>query len=372
MAQQSFSQPPGYEDYRPVSPRTLLHIKADGVRKTQREAREGIQRPSDSDYTAVGILPHLIGRMAPSAQYHDIPIIEDDDMYFLGQPGEELYHASPKPPYFDGYEQACRNDDVATLLRVISQHSLTPAMLHHGLTLALAAGSVGCARELLAGGAPLAQRAPENVLSAPSEQRIALLDLLADHGWTATHELFIRSIPDVPSMNWFLSHGMDPNHGVKRDTPSHAGGPSDECADALERAAHVGNAEAIEVLIAAGAKVAYGAPLHSAAGATPPGHAHYSANAQQSKEFDESRIPAMAVLVANGADVNQIEDTPHMTPRIPLVYAVSVGAVERARWLLEHGAAPDLKGPYGSAANYAAKMGSVEMKELFTSWARSS
>lgn len=368
MPQQSLSQPPGYEDYRPVSPRTFLHVRADKARQAQREAREGIQPSSEFDHAALGIPPHLIGKTAPTAKYHDIPIIEDDDMYFRGEWGEQPYHASPKPPYFDDYEQACRKDDVAAVLQVTSQNSLTPAMLHHGLTLALSAGSAECARQLLVCGAPLAQRAPEEVVSAPSQRRVALLDVLVEHGWTPTHDLFMESIPDVPLMHWFLSHGANPNHGTKRDTPSHAGGPSDECADALERAAHAGSAEAVEVLIAAGAKVAFGTPLHSAAGTMAPGQMHYGANARQSKEFDESRIPAMAVLVANGADVNQMEDTPHMTPSLPLVYAVSAGAVERARWLLEHGAAPDLKGSFGSAANYAAKMGSVEMKELFSSW----
>ena len=72
----------------------------------------------------------------------------------------------------------------------------------------------------------------------------------------------------------------------------------------------------------------------------------------------------MALLVERGADINQAEKSRHMVPRYAIVHAVMAGAVERMRWLLEHGADPELKGAYGSAVTYATKMGSEEMRHI--------
>ena len=341
--------------------RLLHHAQAEGFRSAQQQAQSAAQQPPRQGY----------GTMAPTAKYSDIPVIEDDDFYFLGHMDEKSpFSVTAKPAYFNDYEAACRKDQVATLQQSISQQSLSPATLHHGLVLALSAGSVNAARELLQGGAPLARRAPENILSAPRDKQIPLVDLLAEQGWKPTHDLFMQvmTMPDL--LRWFLSHGCDPNYGTKPDTPYNAGGPSYECADALEAAAQAGNAEAIEILIEAGANIAYGAPLHYAAGALPPGNTLYNVQISQPEEFDISRIPAMAALVQHGADVNQKEDTPYMTPKYPIMYAVDAGAVQRARWLLEHGADPNVRGRHGSAVETAMKMGSEEMGVLFRQWDR--
>lgn len=52
-------------------------------------------------------------------------------------------------------------------------------------------------------------------------------------------------------------------------------------------------------------------------------------------------IPIMELLIERGAEVNQPENSRHMTFRYALNYAVAAGAVERVRWLLEHGANPE-------------------------------
>ena len=83
-----------------------------------------------------------------------------------------------------------------------------------------------------------------------------------------------------------------------------------------------------------------------------------------SKEFDTSTIPVMALLVEHGADVNKAEETQHVVPRYAIVHAVMAGAVERVRWLLEHGANPELKGGMGTAVTYAQSLGSEEMKQV--------
>lgn len=88
----------------------------------------------------------------------------------------------------------------------------------------------------------------------------------------------------------------------------------------------------------------------------------YSGRVTPSKEFDQSRIPVMALLVERGADVNQAAKSRHMVPTYAIVYAVMAGAVERARWLLDHGADAELKGNYGCAVTCAAR-GSEEMRD---------
>lgn len=333
----------------------MFRAQVDGMRRAQQRHAQAV------------VLPPGHGAMTPTAKYFDIPLVEDDDYYFLGHPGDAApFWATPRPAYFDDFEAACQQDDVAKLQQVTAQHALTPAVLHHGLTLALASGSVASARELLLRGAPIAKRTPERILSGPTGQQTALFDLLAAQGWEPSHHLFMQVIPSIPLLRWFLSHGIDPNYGVKRDTSTKKGGPSHECADALEFAAYKGSAEAIEILIEAGAKITYGTPLHSAAGALPPRGTPYTDDDPQRDEFDLSRLPAMEALVKHGADVNQREITQHLTPQYPIIYAVHVGATQRARWLLDHGANPELSGPYGSAVEYASRVGSKEMRDLFT------
>lgn len=354
MSQQSLS-PEQIEQMRNAA---RLRYQADGIRRAQ-QARNAPKKP----------LPPGHAVMSATSNDFEIPVIEDDDVYFLDISGAPPpFHMTPKPEYFDDYERACRDDEAATMQHIIEHNSLTPAVLHHGLTLALAAGSVSCVQELLLRGSPIAHRAPERVLSAPEDKRIALLDALVAHGgWKPSHDIFMRAIPDLEMLSWFLSHGINPNHGK-----THLGQPSQQSAGALEKAAWAGSAEAIEALIAAGAKVAYGTPLHSAASAIPPDQVERRSDIVQTEDFDTSRIPAMAALVAHGADVNQKDDLTHVNSEgYPLVYAVRAGAPRRARWLLEHGADPHLKGDYGSAADYALKMGSEEMKEVFRPYQRS-
>ena len=361
------------EEWIPVPEHELFHRRAEGFRQAQREYREAVQSQKPEDPRCP--------RIVPSGKYSDIPVVEDDDYYFMGHRGEvppnyaaprAPFYASPKPAYFDEYERSCREDQVLLLQQTISQNSCSVAMLHHGLILALESGSVECAHELLRCGTPIAKRAPESLLSAPRMKQIPLLDTLLAYGWDPTYDLFMKCVPDIELVQWFLAHGTDPNYGIKRDRPDKAGGPSYECADALERAASKGSAAVIDILIAAGAKIEFGHPLHIAAMVLPPNHHPYS-SASQPEDFDASLIPTMAALVAHSADVNEREDTPHVTVEYPLLYAVKYSAVQRARWLLEHGADLALT-PTGrpslTAAAMAKMIGNLEMIELLDSHIR--
>ena len=96
----------------------------------------------------------------------------------------------------------------------------------------------------------------------------------------------------------------------------------------------------------------------------PPGTNPHAAPVTPSRKFDIGRIPVMDLLVSHGADVNQKEESKHMVPGYPIMYAIMAGAVERVNWLLEHGANPELKGSYGSAVGYVEAMGSEKIKRV--------
>ncbi|KAK3045905.1 hypothetical protein LTR09_012559 [Extremus antarcticus] len=256
-------QNPNQQQFRDAS--ALHHAQVDGMRRAQQQEQIEIQRAAQGlahvsmtpqqGYHA-SMTPQRLGRMNTVAKYSDIPVTDDYDFDFLGHANEQTqppFSFTPKPAFLDEFEAACRQDQVATLQQIITQHPYTPATLHHGLTLALAAGSVHAAHELLIRGAPLAQRAPEEFLrSAPQAKQILLLDILVTHGWKPSHDLFLWSVCDTKLLQWFLSHGANPNYGNKPDTPYKAGGPSYECADALEIAAKMGSPEAIVYAVIGG------------------------------------------------------------------------------------------------------------------------
>ena len=126
----------------------------------------------------------------------------------------------------------------------------------------------------------------------------------------------------------------------------------------------------MRLLLDAGAEIQNGIPLHYAAGACPPGMNPHVARVTPSKEFDTSRIPVMALLVERGADVNKEHMSRHIVPKYAIAHAIMAGAVERVRWLLEHGADLELKGRFGSLWTYGLTSKSEEMRSVFEEWAR--
>lgn len=197
-----------------------------------------------------------------------------------------------------------------------------------------------------------------------------LFELLTHHGWSPNTPgyygtvLLPSVVNNLPLLRWFLAHGADPNLGAQRDNRDRTGGPDTDPCAALESAAGRGDVEAVRLLLDAGAMIQNGTPLHFAAGVCPPGMNPHAGRVVPSKDFDESRIPVMALLVEHGADVNQREESRHMVVGYAIVHAVMAGAVERARWLLERGADPEVRGPWGSAVQYARAMGNEEMRKV--------
>ena len=294
---------------------------------------------------------------AMGSPYDDIPIDPDD---YDAMVQEEAYVYT--------FASACQHGALSTVQTIVSSTPRTRLFLHHGLAIALHAGSIDIVRYLLYVGAPILRQTPKNILSAPSDQQISLFELLLQFGWTVNTPGFYgavllpRVVTNLRLLQWFLIHGADPNLGEQRDSRNRTGEPDTDSCAALEAAAGQGNVEAVRLLLDAGAKIQHGNPIHFAAGACPPGTNPHAGRAMPSKEFDQSRIPAMALLVERGADINQATESRHMVAKYAIVHAVMAGAVERVRWLLKHGADAELKGAYGSAVEYAEIMGSEEMR----------
>ncbi|EKV12399.1 hypothetical protein PDIG_32780 [Penicillium digitatum PHI26] len=301
------------------------------------------------------------------SKYDDLPRLEPADFVFISD--------NPKPvglvpAFFGPFESACQHGPLSIVQSIVSSNNLTPAFLHHGLTRALRSGNIEVARYLLASGAPIVRETPSNIFFVSLEQQIALFGLLTQYGWTPNtpgyygRTLLPQTVTSLHLLRWFINHGANPNLGVQKTFHDRRGGPDTSSCAALEVAAIRGEVEAVRLILDAGAKIQNGVPLHYAAGARPPGANPHSEHVVPSREFDISRIPVMALLVDRGAQVNQKEESRHMVAQYAIVYAVMAGAVERVKWLLEHGADPHIKGSWGSAAEYARTAGNEEITKV--------
>ncbi|KAF9769054.1 hypothetical protein IL306_013585 [Fusarium sp. DS 682] len=291
-------------------------------------------------------------QMGMGQPYDDIPADDPSDIHILTGRGVSV-------PDFVVFLCACREGDLSTVESIVTSQTRSPLFLHHGLLDALKNGKVDIARYLLQSGTPISRKTPEIILRAPADQQVALFQLLTEHGWTVNtpESLLPRLIQtnNGPLLDWFLEHGADPN----------LGGPEADPYQALRLAASQGTVGLVQKLLNAGANMtSKGLGLYYAAGACPAGSIPHAGLVEPSAEFDKSRIPVMALLVENGAGVNDKLETRHMTAQYPIVNAVMAGAIERVKWLLSQGADPDLKGQYGSARDYAKFRSSDEMKQV--------
>ena len=290
--------------------------------------------------------------------YDELPLLEADDLGFAG----------PPPAFFEAYESACRNGPLSIIRATLNAQKRTPRFLHLGFVLALRAGNVENARFLLSAGAPTARRTAYEILSAPLDKQVPLFQALADRGWTPeTETKGTVMLPDVvknlPVLKWLLDHGANPDIGEKRigGLLSRRKYETNYCA-ALEWAASLGNVEAARILLDAGSKIESGVPLHCAAGVRQSSETHEAIEVMAA-EFDRSMIPVMALLVERGADVNRMHESPYPIPCYALGRALNVGAVERVRWLFEHGANPKARWRGGTAIS-GRKWASEEMKRV--------
>ncbi|KAJ5360375.1 hypothetical protein N7517_009566 [Penicillium concentricum] len=328
-------------------------------------ARQQLSTSSNNDTPLRQQMRPQSGTMG--SKYDDLPILNPADIIFIGENPKSVGEV---PAFFGSFESACQHGPLSVIQSIVSPRNLTPAFLHHGLTRALRSGNVEVARYLLDSGAPIVRETPSNIFFVPLEHQIALFELFTQHGWTPNtpgyygRTLLPRTVKSLPLLRWFLDHGANPNLGAQRTSHDRRGGPDTSSCAALEAAAVHGGVEAVRMILDAGASIQNGVPLHYASGARPPGTNPHAGRVGPSQEFDTSRIPVMALLVERGADVNQKEESRHMVLQYAIVYAVMAGAVERVKWLLEHGADPYIRGNWGSAAEYAHNSGNKEITKV--------
>ncbi|CEI66104.1 hypothetical protein FVEN_g4488 [Fusarium venenatum] len=336
------------------------------LRAQQMAALQQQQQAANQIGSQMGTTMNQMG----SKQVHQIGSPFDDIPVQAPEDNGILYQRNVSPAAASFFS-ACKAGDMLTIQSIITSQARTPVFLHHGLINALESGNVEIARYLLQSGAPISRQTPEIVLKAPADQQIALFEVLAEHGWTVNTPGFYGEVlltrlikyNNETLIDWFLAQGADPNLGSQQDYRDRLGGPDTSSCQALELAATYGSADLVQKLLNAGAKITNGAPLYYAVGALPPGANPHAGRVTPTREFDVSRIPVMQLLVENGAGVNDKLETRHMVALYPIVNAVWAGAVERVKWLLDQGADPDQKGPYGSAKDYAGRLSSDEMKQ---------
>ncbi|KAL6921075.1 hypothetical protein ACHAPO_006215 [Fusarium lateritium] len=305
-----------------------------------------------------------------STQVHQMGSPLDDTPVQALQDNEILYQPNVSPAAASFFS-ACKTGDMPTIQSIVTSQARTPVFLRQGLINALESGNVNITRYLLQSGAPISRETPNIILKAPADQQIALFEALAEHGWTVNTPGFYGEVllpilihrKNETLIDWFLAQGADPNLGIQEDYHERLGGPDTSSCQALELAAAYGSADLVQKLLNAGAKITNGAPLYYAAGALPRGENPHVRRVTPTKEFDMSRLPVMQLLVDNGAGVNDKLESRHMVQQYPILIAVWAGAVERVKWLLDQGADPDQKGPYGSAKDYAGKVGTDDMKQ---------
>lgn len=260
-------------------------------------------------------------------------------------------------PEFVNFRSACRDGDLSTVKSIVSSQSCSPLYLHRGLGEAIKNGKVDVSRFLLQSGGPITRATPAAILNAPVDKQIALFQVLMECGWTVnTPDSLLPQIfrnGNEPLFDWFLEQGADPN----------VAGPQNDPRQTLRLAATQGTVQTVQKLLDAGAKMT-SSGLYWAAGACPEGLVPNIRRVEPSVDFDKSRIPVMELLLENGGDVNHRLETRHMEELYPIVNAVKAGAVERVKWLLNKGADPDLKGPWGSARDCAKHDSSDEMKQV--------
>ena len=335
--------------------RLVRQLQSGKQRQDIRWAAEELQRPIHEQ-------PEYREHLMTTSEIDDMPVHDAD----LAEP----------PPVAESAELefACRSGHLIQAEQIIGRvkerRPLTPRLLHPSLTASLEAGHVEVTRYLLDSGAHIARIIPETVLKAPLEQQVALFKALSDHGWSPNTPglygavLLPRLIAAPTIFHWFVDHGADPNLGEQRYSTDRFGASDTQSCRTLQVAAAHGSLGTVQTLLNAGARIDFGAPLHSAAGVTPNDVNIYDLPGPMSQDFDSGRIPIMKLLVEKGADVNEFDRSRYAVPRLAIILSIMANAVERTKWLLEHGADPTIKGYHFTAAEHAMKSSNSEMRDV--------
>lgn len=238
------------------------------------------------------------------------------------------------------FAEACANgniDTVAILATGDDHYPSTEYYLNHGLRASIIYKQLPIARFLLSRGATIT---PSVAMAAVRGECVPVFELLVEHGWDVNGSVMggqtalSALVKNEALLGWLLEHGADPNLGPPVDhRPDSA--PVSNSGSALNCAASVATPEVFDLLLQHGAKIENSQPLHMAA----------------ASQEDSGRIPMMEYLIGKGVDVNGSDEARGLQAvGPPLFYAISQGQVEKARWLLRHGADPRVDGRGGVTA----------------------
>ncbi|KAH7115797.1 ankyrin repeat-containing domain protein [Dendryphion nanum] len=267
------------------------------------------------------------------------------DIIELGRPNL-AYAKLPIPPNSSClmFLDACRDNDVALALQLAPDDV---GVLTWGLNRAVEMDHLNLASQLLGVGARWDMHTVYKVSKSLDKIRWLVesgFDVNTNlHGAAVMLNIIVRHNDEV-SIRYLLEQGADPNLGPPPDSthrPLSRHPPVSNSGWTLNIAVANCTLEILNLLISYGINVSHGIPLHYAAGYGIPEH---------------SRIPILDRLVGLGLDINAVDDAikigefgqgQHGTP---LQYALLWGRLEVCKWLLENGADPDKKSPWGRSA----------------------
>ncbi|KAF2277837.1 ankyrin [Westerdykella ornata] len=237
---------------------------------------------------------------------------------------------------------ACGNNDAALALQLAPNRDA--GALTFGLNRAIGGSHLDLARQLLGAGAKWDAQTVR--LASRSLDAVKLLvecGFDVNTGLVAGGTLLPKVVGhnDEPCVRYLLERGANPNLGPPsiKNGPLYLIHPIPNSGWALNAAAAFSTPEIFALLLSYGADISNAIPLHYAVRTSP-------------KEVPGSRIPMLEYLVGLGLDINAMDDADdglgqHGTP---LQHAVTWRRVEEAKWLLDRGADPDKKNPWGISA----------------------
>ncbi|KAF1999813.1 ankyrin [Amniculicola lignicola CBS 123094] len=247
---------------------------------------------------------------------------------------------------FPRFLEACRNNESAVALQLANDQE--PAVLTWGLSHSIKAQHLDMARQLLLNGVSW----DYHTLSYASRDLDAI-KLLVDFGFNVNSTLLgggnlLRiavARNDEEAIHFLLKQGANPNFGPPRYPHGHISQIRSLPNSGMTLNAAAGNCtpEIFALLLEHGAVLSNSIALHRAAGVSvsvPPGE----------------RIPMLRYLLGLGLDINGMDDAIKIGDDgrgqrgSPLMYAIYWGRTIEAKWLLEHGADPDRKTPWGISA----------------------
>ncbi|KAI9841871.1 MAG: hypothetical protein M1837_000341 [Sclerophora amabilis] len=247
-------------------------------------------------------------------------------------PQARYTRASPGPRTSQAlhtFNEACATGHLDEVVDFIEGHRPLKDFLSQGLATAVRQGEPEVAEYLLRRGAVISKAITQ---AAIITQSLPVFQVLLNYGWDINswgvqgRTPLLNAVRDEAAVRWFLDHGADPNFGPPLNSQSDF--PIANSGSVLMAAASGSSVAVFDLLLERGAKMELCQPLHAAAMA----------------EKDGERISMMTHLLSLGLDVNGSDDSRGVYRfGTPLHHASRCGGIEKVRFLLAHGADPEIR-----------------------------